>query len=276
MSEPSAGEPSSTPPPPSSSAASASLAAPVGARPTGALPRLWAELRDLPRGVDSRAAVAAVVAMCAMVVSHHQGDTSYFRSHFPGVGKGAVAEYYPYLYWHLAAFTLYLLVPLLAALLTPGEKIRELGLGLGDRRFGLTATAVVLAAFIPVVFAASRFEAFSGHYPLCGAAKQSWALFFAYELSFAAYFVAWEFVFRGYLLFSFERCMGKMAVFAQMMPFVIIHYGKPQAEVFGSIVAAIALGLLALRTRSVWYGAVIHIGAALSMDLFASFKELVK
>ena len=244
--------------------------------PPSALAGIWGELRGMVQGIDARAAVASIVAMAVMVVSHHQGDTSFFRSTFPGVGKGAVGEFYPYLYWHLSSFSLYLLVPLLAAALTPGERIRELGVGLGDWRFGLKATGLVVAVFVPVVFAASRFEAFSGHYPLCGAAKTSWGLFVAYELGFAAYFVAWEFVFRGYLLFAFERSMGKMAVFAQMMPFVIIHYGKPEAEVFGSIVAGIALGLLALRTRSAWYGAAIHIAAAFSMDVFASWNALLR
>jgi len=251
--------------------------APAPAEPRHASPlaRLWAEIREMFRGVDAQAATSTVVAMAALTVAHAQGSTWFYRVHFaPKGAQGPLHDYFPTLYWHLAAVALYLVFPLLAAALTPGTRVKGLGLGLGDWRLGWKATVVVIASFLPVVFAASRFDAFANHYPLCKAAKTSLGLFLAYELSFAAYFVAWEFLFRGYLLFTLERSMGKMAVFAQMMPFVIIHFGKPQAEVFGSIVAGVALGMLALRTRSVWYGALIHIAAAASMDVFASWKDL--
>jgi membrane protease YdiL (CAAX protease family) len=132
----------------------------------------------------------------------------------------------------------------------------------------------VLIVFLPIVFVASRFQAFAGHYPLCSAARDSWGLFLIYELAYAAYFVAWEYLYRGYLLFSLEPSMGKMAVFAQMMPFALIHFGKPEAETFGAIVAGIFLGQLALRTRSFWYGAIIHIAVAVTMDVLTAWPSL--
>ncbi|HEY3449314.1 MAG TPA: CPBP family intramembrane glutamic endopeptidase [Myxococcales bacterium] len=245
--------------------------------PSPAWLRLWREVIGLLRGLDLPSTVAMLVGMVALVLSHHQGDTWFYRSNFAkwvGEGKEPFYEYLPTLYWHLAAVAFYLLVPLAAAALTPGVRVRELGLGLGDRKYGLKATALVVACFVPVVFAASRLDTFANHYPLCSAAKSSVGLFLAYELSFAAYFIAWEFIFRGYLLFSFEKTMGKAAILAQTMPFVIMHFGKPELETLGSIVAGVALGLLALRTRSMWYGAVIHVAAAFSMDLFATLKAL--
>ncbi len=272
-------EPQPSPPEPAESSAPPS--SPPGAPPSEpaspAWLRLWREVVGLLRWLDLPATVAMVVAMVALVVSHHHGDTWFYRSHFArfiGQGSTPIYEYLPTLYWHLASFTLYMLFPLAAAALTPGTRLRELGLGLGDWRFGLKATALVCACFLPVVFAASRFDTFARHYPLCGAAKSSVGMFLAYEASFAAYFIAWEFIFRGYLLFTFEKSMGRAAVLAQTMPFVIMHFGKPELETLGSIVAGVALGLLALRTRSLWYGAVIHIAAASSMDLFATLKSL--
>ena len=49
----------------------------------------------------------------------------------------------------------------------------------------------------------------------------------------------------------------------------MIHYNKPLAEVFGAFVAAMVLGTLSLRTRSIWCGALIHITVAVTMDAFA-------
>jgi membrane protease YdiL (CAAX protease family) len=67
--------------------------------------------------------------------------------------------------------------------------------------------------------------------------------------------------------------MGRMAAFVQMMPFALLHFGKPPEEMLGSVIAGVALGLLALRTRSFWYGALVHAAVALSMDLLVTFAH---
>jgi membrane protease YdiL (CAAX protease family) len=152
--------------------------------------------------------------------------------------------------------------------------VRDTGVGLGEKRVGFTAAAVLFAVFLPVVYLASRHPEFSNHYPLCSAAKESWRAFIVYELAYASYFVAWEYLFRGYLLFSLEPAMGKLAIFAQMMPFALAHLGKPELEALGSIIAGVVLGALALRTRSFWYGAMLHIAIAFSMDLLTAWRSL--
>jgi membrane protease YdiL (CAAX protease family) len=41
------------------------------------------------------------------------------------------------------------------------------------------------------------------------------------------------------------------------------------AETFGAIGAGLILGTLAMRTRSIWGGVLIHIGVAMTMDVLA-------
>jgi membrane protease YdiL (CAAX protease family) len=41
------------------------------------------------------------------------------------------------------------------------------------------------------------------------------------------------------------------------------------AETFGAIGAGLILGTLAMRTRSIWGGVMIHVGVAWTMDLLA-------
>ncbi len=52
------------------------------------------------------------------------------------------------------------------------------------------------------------------------------------------------------------------------VPYCMIHFGKTFGETLGAIVFGIMLGTLALRTRSIWGGVLIHLGVAISMDLF--------
>ena len=49
----------------------------------------------------------------------------------------------------------------------------------------------------------------------------------------------------------------------------MIHFGKPLPETIGAIIAGIFLGTLALWTRSIWLGFLIHVSVALSMDITA-------
>jgi membrane protease YdiL (CAAX protease family) len=51
----------------------------------------------------------------------------------------------------------------------------------------------------------------------------------------------------------------------------LIHLGKPESEIIGSIVVGILFGVIALRTRSIWYVFLIHAGIGVLTDLFIIF-----
>ena len=46
-------------------------------------------------------------------------------------------------------------------------------------------------------------------------------------LAAALFMLAWEFLFRGYMLFGLEKSTGKSAIFVQAIPFVLLHLEKP-------------------------------------------------
>lgn len=74
------------------------------------------------------------------------------------------------------------------------------------------------------------------------------------------------------MLFGLEKKFGYYAVLIQMIPFVILHNGKPDIETFSSIIGGIALGILALRTRSFIYGVFVHFAIMLFIDLFSTLR----
>ena len=57
------------------------------------------------------------------------------------------------------------------------------------------------------------------------------------------------------------------------VPYCMIHYGKPYLEANGAIVAGIVLGSLAMRTRSIYSGFLLHISVAVGMDLLSLYKR---
>ena len=71
--------------------------------------------------------------------------------------------------------------------------------------------------------------------------------------------------------------MGRAgALLLPIAPFAVMHLGKAELEALGSIVAALALGILALRTRSFWYGAMIHATVAVFMDWLSARSYLLR
>ncbi|MEE2827741.1 MAG: CPBP family glutamic-type intramembrane protease, partial [Myxococcota bacterium] len=157
-----------------------------------------------------------------------------------------------------------------------GLSLRDLGLSLKGFRKHLWVYVGLFLLVLPFVFAASGTEVFLDKYPLFrklprGEHAQEWLLL--WEASYGLQFVALEFFFRGALLFGVVRVLGPWAIPAMVVPYTMIHFGKPAAEAVGAILAGGALGLLALRTRSIYAGMIIHIGIAWSMDLLALFRK---
>ena len=74
------------------------------------------------------------------------------------------------------------------------------------------------------------------------------------------------------MLFGLEEKFGYYTVFIQMIPFLILHNGKPAAETFGAITAGIALGILALRTRSILYCVIVHMSVMFNIDFISVLR----
>ena len=63
--------------------------------------------------------------------------------------------------------------------------------------------------------------------------------------------------------------MGSHAIYAMVVPYCMIHFGKPFMETLAAIFAGLVLGTLSMKTRSIWSGFLIHVSVAISMDLAA-------
>lgn len=221
-----------------------------------------------------------------LVISHHQGSPVFFRTVFKEQLAGhPAAAALGYFWWFASCLVLFVALPLLLSWMTGGSFTRRYGLGLGDWRAGFGFCALFFAVMLPIVYVAARSKAFSGSYPLAGQGaftlargektEVSLALFAAYEAGYFAYFIGWEFFFRGWMLNALLPRFGRSgAVLIPTVPFVVMHLGKPELEALGSIVAGVALGVLALRTRSFWYGAFLHGVIAVWMDLLLSLSYL--
>jgi membrane protease YdiL (CAAX protease family) len=133
---------------------------------------------------------------------------------------------------------------------------------------------LMLAVMLPIVIVASRSEGFQATYPFFEPFPNEplWPRFWIWEVAYFLQFVGLEFFFRGFLLHGIRRRFGAYAIFVMMVPYCMIHFGKPIPETLAAIVAGIILGFMSLKTRSIWMGAALHVTVALTMDTCALWR----
>lgn len=169
--------------------------------------------------------------------------------------------------WFGLAFTMFFVIPAGVIVFGFRRRLSDYGLTLGRPGVWLRYLIPYAAVVLPVILVASRFDSFRSYYPQWEPASQGGWWLLSYEAGFAAYFFAWEFLFRGFVLFGLKKRFGPAAVVIQTVPFALAHLGKPEAEVFAAVIAGIALGIMSYRGRSVLPCALLHWVSAVVMDL---------
>jgi len=169
-------------------------------------------------------------------------------------------------WWAGARVTGFFVIPAFAVLLY-GDRVRDQGLGLGSLREDAWIYALLFAVMIPVIVGVSLRPEFTSYYPFYRSSRRSWFDLLAWEGMYVAQFFALEFFFRGWLLTSCRSAMGSTAIFAMVVPYVMIHFGKPMIETLAATFAGLILGTMALHSRSIWGGFLVHVGVAVSMDI---------
>jgi len=128
---------------------------------------------------------------------------------------------------------------------------------------------------VPFLLAVSQTDSFQHTYPFYRLVpgESLWPRFLAWEALYALQFLSLEFFFRGFLVHGARRQFGAYCIFAMMVPYCMIHFGKPLLETCGAIGAGIILGFMSLKTRSIWLGAALHVAVAWTMDAAAIFLK---
>lgn len=227
----------------------------------------------ISRPLDWRPLVVLLVCAFSLTLQEYYGDRDFFQKLWPRPsGSQWISsnhELWSFVWWSGWRFFGYLVLPAVVVLLLPGEKFRDYGWSFKGFSKHVWIYVALFLAVLPLVIGVSYTRPFQQTYPFYKLATRSTTDFMVWELLYALQFLSLEFFFRGFLLHGLKRAIGAHAIWVMVVPYCMIHYGKPLSETLGAIVAGLILGTLALRTRSIWCGVLIHISVAISMDLLA-------
>lgn len=174
-------------------------------------------------------------------------------------------------WWSGTQIFFYLVVPLVFVLLTRGTP-SDIGWKIRGTATHWKIYAGLLLVAAPFVVIASTTIEFQHRYPLYDIAVGQtgvWGDLAVWWPFYFAQFVAVETFFRGFLAIGLSRSLGTTSILVATVPYLMIHFVKPPAEALAAIVGGIVMGTLALRTRSIWWGVLLHVSVAALMDVLS-------
>lgn len=152
--------------------------------------------------------------------------------------------------------------------------------GLTTKGFDYKPYLYLLLLITPFIIGASFQSAFRAQYPFFKAWQfgeiaglQVWQTTAIYEVLYGISFVFLEWVFRGALILGLAAFMGKKVILPMVATYAFLHFGKPLPETISSIFGGYILGVIALYSKSVFGGCLIHIGIAYLMDFSAIIQH---
>lgn len=134
----------------------------------------------------------------------------------------------------------------------------------------------LLLAVAPVIILSSFHESFTNYYPVykTNQVAEAWhwpafAPVILFELFYGFDFLNVELLYRGFFVLGMAQILGKHSIIPMITIYCFLHFGKPAGEAVGSIFGGYILGIIALYTRSIWGGILIHVGVAWMMEAAA-------
>lgn len=174
--------------------------------------------------------------------------------------------------WSVGAFTLYFCVPALIIRTVFGHRLADYGLTLRGVRGHLWVYLLLFLPVLAMVLLVADAPDFQAKYPFYREPRGLVDLL-VWEGFYAMQFFSLEFFFRGFMIHGVKDKLGRWAIFMMVVPYTMIHFSKPFYESLGAIGAGAVLGLLSLRTGSIFGGVLIHVGVAFAMDFAALYHR---
>lgn len=178
-----------------------------------------------------------------------------------------------YLWWTGCHLFTFILLPWLVIRWVFKERMRDFGWRWNQVGEHWRGYLLLLSPILVFVVLVSQGEDFVHHYPFYRSAGRSWLDLLLWELLYLSQFVFLEFFFRGFMLNALRPALGANVIWVMCVPYMMIHFPKLWLEATGAILFGLFLGMLALKSRSIWGGVLVHAGVALSMDVAALLKK---
>lgn len=178
------------------------------------------------------------------------------------------------LYAFFSSFVLLGVIPALIVRFVFKESLASYGVQLGDVKFGLKAFLILAPIMVLSTYPSAHMPQFLAEYPLYKGAGGSTLAFTSHAFAYLFFYLGWEFFFRGFMQFGLREKLGDWyAILVQTAISCLLHIGKPDGEIYSSILGALVWGIIAFRSRSLLFVLLMHWLLGVSLDFFICFVQ---
>jgi hypothetical protein len=255
---------------------------------------IWSSVRNF---FKEKPAIIIGSAIILLMLWGHHGNLEILKVllpswHGPGVDIGSRPQIIPGVPWDnelisfwVGAFLL-VVVPIIIIKFGFKQNLSDYGLGLpppNRRKLALWVFLILTIFSLPAFLVSTGNADMQSVYPFYKPFS-SVLSFILYELCYFPFFIAIEFIFRGYLLFGLAGIkenetqpesfkVYRYAILISMLSYCAWHLGKPVPELFGTLIWGLAAGASAYAVRSIWPVVMAHwllnvISDSILSDLF--------
>ncbi len=209
----------------------------------------------------------ATLQMLSSAAGH---DTNYYLRALNETGFLRLFSYSWWTFWHVIG---YVVIPFFVVRYGMKTSFVDMGWRWNDTHKHWLGYVLLLSPILFFIFLVSFRDDFLQHYPFYKLAHRSVLDLILWECLYLTQFICLEFFFRGFFLQALRPAIGANAIWVMCVPYLMIHFPKLWLEATGAILFGLFLGILALRSRSIWGGFLVHAGVALGMDITSLLRQ---
>ncbi len=232
----------------------------------------WQRLLRGTRRLDAQVVFVLLATVVLVFIQFTLGDREFFRDELSHLAPLEWRGLAGWAWWFIIQGVTGFVLPVLALTVLFKNRPEAVGLGTGDWKFALALGALYLPLVVAGTWFLSASPEFQSQYPHYGPAAFDWTVFFIYQAFFLFYWIGWEYLWRGFMLFGTAPTFGIYAIVVQTVPFALLHFNKPLPEALLSIIGGLVLGALVWRCRSFWIAVPIHFAQMFILDLWCSLR----
>lgn len=216
----------------------------------------------------------SVSTFTVVFLGYHFLTNSNVKENNPDTDPGMPPNTSRVLYQRLLGVLLFGLIPLIVLVLMFRFPIQAYGINF----LNFSSTLFWVGVITPIILLLNYINAPKpsnlAMYPQIRSKNWGNHLLFVSSLSWISYLLAYEFMFRGFLLFSFYHAWGsELAIAVNTSLYALAHLPKGMKETLGAIPLGIVLCILTLSTGNIWAAVLIHIIMALSNEWMSIYRH---